>query len=175
MTREEKEAQVALLKEKIATHPHFYIADIGGLNASQTVELRRRCFEQSIELRVVRNTLFHKALEASDRADFSPVYDSLKGSTCILFSEVGNVPARLIKSLRAVKWEKPVLKAAYVEESFYVGEDQLETLSTLKSHDELIGDIVMLLQSPIRNVVSALQSGGSKISGVLKTLSEREA
>ena len=169
MTREEKEAQVALLKEKIATHPHFYIADIGGLNASQTVELRRKCFEQSIELRVVRNTLFHKALEASDRADFSPVYDSLKGSTCILFSEVGNVPARLIKSLRAVKWEKPVLKAAYV------GEDQLETLSTLKSHDELIGDIVMLLQSPIRNVVSALQSGGSKISGVLKTLSEREA
>ena len=92
----------------------------------------------------------------------------------MLFSEVGNVPARLIKSLRGMKWEKPVLKAAYVEESFYVGDDQLEVLSTLKSHDELIGDIVMLLQSPMRNVVGALQCGGSKISGVLKTLSERE-
>lgn len=175
MTREEKEAQVSLLQEKIASSPHFYIADIDGLNASQTVELRRKCYEQSVELRVVRNTLFHRALEASEKADFSPLYDSLKGNTCVLFSEVGNVPARLIKSLRTVKWEKPVLKAAYVEESFYVGDAQLETLSTLKSHDELIGDIVMLLQSPIRNVVSALQSGGAKISGVLKTLSEREA
>lgn len=173
MTREEKETQVALLKEKIANNPHFYIADIGGLNASQTVELRRKCFEESVELRVVKNTLLQKALEASDRDDFSSIYGSLSGSTCVLFSEVGNVPARLIKSLRAIRWEKPVLKAAYVEESFYIGDDQLETLSTLKSRDELIGDIVMLLQSPIRNVVGGLQSGGSKISGVLKTLSER--
>lgn len=173
MTREEKEAQVSLLKERIESNPHFYIADIGGLNASQTVELRRKCYEQSVELRVVRNTLFHRALEASGKADFSPVYDTLQGSTCVLFSEVGNAPARLIKSFRAIKWEKPVLKAAYVEESFYVGDDQLETLSTLKSREELIGDIVMLIQSPMRNVVSALQSGGSKISGVLKTLSER--
>ncbi|MBB1537608.1 MAG: 50S ribosomal protein L10 [Bacteroidia bacterium] len=174
MTREEKEKQIALLKEKLDGHPHFYIADIEGLNASQTMQLRKKCFEESVELRVVRNTLFHKALESSDRVDFSPVYDALKGTTCVLFSEVGNVPARLIKSLRGMKWEKPVLKAAYVEESFYVGDDQLEVLSTLKSHDELIGDIVMLLQSPMRNVVGALQSGGSKISGVLKTLSERE-
>lgn len=172
MTREEKSAQIADLRDAINNSSHFYVADISGLNASDTSRLRRKCFEQSVRLRVVKNTLFSKALESSERDDFSTLYPVLVGSTCIFFSEVANSPARLIKDFRGAK-DRPMLKAAYVEESFYVGDEQLDTLATLKSREELIADIVMLLQSPMRNVVGAVQSGGSKIAGILKTLSER--
>lgn len=172
MTREEKSAQIAELTEQVNASAHFYVADISGLNALDTSRLRRQCFEKSIKLRVVKNTLFRKALESSEKADFSQLFPVLAGSTCIFFSDIGNAPARLIKDFRG-KNEKPLLKAAYVEESFYMGDETLGALSTLKSREELIADIVMLLQSPMRNVVSAVQSGGGKIAGVLKTLGER--
>lgn len=173
MTREEKRALVAELQESVNTRPHFYIADITGLNAEQTSRLRRKCFEESIELRVVKNTLFRKALEQSDREDFSELFPVLVGGSCIFFSEVGNAPARLIKDFRGPKGQIPVLKAAYVEESFYLGNDQLETLATLKSREELIADIVMLLQSPARTLVGAVKSSGGKIAGIVKTLADR--
>ena len=173
MRREEKNIVIDKIAEQIKQYPHFYLPDTADLNAEATSTLRRVCFEKEVKMVVVKNTLLKLALERSGKADFSPLYDTLKGSTSIMFAETGNVPAKLIKEFRKSS-EKPVLKAAYVEESIYVGDEQLEALVALKSKNELIGDIVALLQSPAKNVVSALQSGGSKLSGVIKTLSERE-
>lgn len=173
MRREEKNIVIDKIAEQIKQYPHFYLTDTADLNAETTSNLRRVCFEKEVKMVVVKNTLLKLALERSGKADFSPLYDTLKGSTSIMFAETGNVPAKLIKEFRKSS-EKPVLKAAYVEESIYVGDEQLEALVALKSKNELIGDIVALLQSPAKNVVSALQSGGSKLSGVIKTLSERE-
>ncbi|MBR7067071.1 MAG: 50S ribosomal protein L10 [Bacteroidales bacterium] len=173
MRREEKNIVIDKIAEQIKQYPHFYLTDTADLNAEATSTLRRVCFEKEVKMVVVKNTLLKLALERSGKADFSPLYDTLKGSTSIMFAETGNVPAKLIKEFRKSS-EKPVLKAAYVEESIYVGDEQLEALVALKSKNELIGDIVALLQSPAKNVVSALQSGGSKLSGVIKTLSERE-
>ncbi|PID90001.1 MAG: 50S ribosomal protein L10 [Bacteroidetes bacterium] len=174
MTKEEKSQVVASLTEKLQEYPHFYLVDLGGLNAADTSDLRRKCFEGGVELRVVKNTLFKRALVANDQESVcEELNDVLKGETAVFFTQVGNVPARLVKDFRK-SHEKPILKAAYVEESVYVGDNQLDTLATLKSREELIADVVALLQSPAKNVISALQSGGQTLTGLLKTLGERE-
>ncbi len=172
MRREEKDVIIDNLAGRLNDSRHFYLTDISSLNAEQTSNLRRKCFEKEISLLVVKNTLLRKAMEKSD-GDFNDLYDVLKDSTSIMFCETGNVPAKLIREFRKTM-EKPVLKAAFVEESIYVGDDQLETLSSIKSKDELLGDLLALLQSPASNLVSALASSGSKLAGSLKTLSEKE-
>lgn len=173
MKKEDKSAIIKQLESTIQSYAHFYLADIAGLNAAETSDLRRTCNKQDIKLLVVKNTLLRKALE-NVGTDFSELYGTLKGETSLMLSNNNNAPAKLIKDFsKASKSKKPLLKAAYVEESFYIGENQLETLIAIKSKNELIGEIIGLLQSPAKNVVSALQSGGTTIHGVLKTLSER--
>ena len=154
----------------LKAYPHFYLVDVTSLNAENTSKLRRKCFKNEIKMVVVKNKLLHKAFEASE-IDFSPLYVSLKGNTAVMFCNTANVPARMLKEY--TKEGIPGLKAAYAEEGFFVGADKLEELASLKSKDEVIADIVALLQSPMRNVVSALQSGANTIHGVLKTLGER--
>ena len=169
----EKNAIIDSLTEQINNATHFYLTDISELNAEDTSNLRRKCFESEIELVVVKNTLLKKALEKSG-GKFEDLYDILKNSTSIMFCDTGNVPAKLIKDFRKVH-ERPVLKAAFVEESIYLGDENLEMLSSLKSKDELIADVLALLQSPMKNLLSAMQSGGNKMTGALKTLAEKEA
>ena len=173
MTREEKNQVIDVLTDKINKASHIYVTDSLGLNAADTVNLRKECYKNEIELVVAKNTLLKKAIEKSDK-DLSELFEALKGQTAIMFSEVGNKPAKLIKSFRKKnKTEKPVLKGAFVEEGFYIGDDQIDALASIKSREELIGDLVGLLQSPDQNVLSALQSGGNTLSGVLKTLEEK--
>jgi large subunit ribosomal protein L10 len=172
MNREDKNRIIDDLTESISQAKHFYLTDTSELNAETTSKLRRACFEKDIKLVVVKNTLLKKALEKFD-GKYDGLYGALKTSTSIMFTEVNNVPAKLIKEFRKAN-AKPLLKAAFVEESIYVGDDQLDALSSIKSKEELIGDIVLLLQSPAKNVLSALQSGGSKLAGIVKTLSEKE-
>ena len=169
MKKEDKNAIIAQLGEQLEQYTHFYITNIEGLNAEQTSALRRECFKKEVKLVVAKNTLLQKALEAKgiDEAIFA----ALKGNTALMLSNTGNAPAKLIKEFGS-KNPKPVLKAAYVEESFY-GADQLETLVSIKSKNELIADVIALLQSPAKNVLSALQSGGNTLQGVLTTLAER--
>ena len=171
MTREEKSVIIKDLTSQLADNQIVYIADISGLNALATSNLRRACFKANVSLAVVKNTLLAKAMEASDK-DFGELPSTLKGNTSIMFSETGNAPAKVIKKFRK-KSDKPVLKGAYVAEAIYIGDNQLETLVNIKSKEEVIGDIITLLQSPAKNVISALQSGGNKLSGILKTLSEK--
>ena len=147
------------------------MADLTGLDAKTTSDLRRACFKAGIKLSVVKNTLLAKAMEASDK-NFGDLPSTLKGNTSLMFAEVGNAPAKLIQNFRK-KSDKPILKGAYIEEAVFIGDNQLDTLSAIKSREELIGDIVALLQSPAKNVISALKSGGGKIAGIVKTLSER--
>jgi large subunit ribosomal protein L10 len=175
MNKKDKSAIIEQLQATLNEYAHFYLADIGGLNAAQTSELRRVCYKEDVKLVVVKNTLLQKALDSSS-VDFSELYGSLKGETSLMLCNTANVPAKLISDFskrKDNKSKKPLLKAAYVEESFYVGENHLETLIHIKSKNELIGEIIGLLQSPAKNVVSALQSGGSTIHGLLKTLGER--
>ena len=172
MNKEDKDKIIKSLIEKLSTSTNFYLADISELNAADTTALRRKCFEKEIKLEVVKNTLLKKAFENSG-GKYDELYGVLENPTSIMFSEGANVPARLIKEFRK-KHKKPVLKAAYVQESVYVGEDQLEALVNIKSKFEVIGDVIGLLQSPAKNIVSALQSGGGKLAGIVKTLSERE-
>jgi len=172
MTREEKNTIIDSLSERIKSENHFYLADTSELNAADTSLLRRKCFEKNIRLLVVKNTLLKKALEKAG-GEYEELFPVLKDSTSIIFSEIGNIPAKLIKEFRKGH-EKPVLKAAFVEESVYIGEDQLDVLSSLKSKEELIADVIALLQSPMKTVLSQLQSGGQTLTGVLKTLSEKE-
>ena len=172
MRREEKEVIIDNLAQRLDETKHFYLTDISSLNAEETSKLRRKCFEKEISLLVVKNTLLRQALEKSE-GDFNDLYDVLKDSTSIMFCETGNIPAKLIKEFRKTM-EKPLLKAAFVEESIYIGDDQLEALSNIKSKDELLGDLLMLLQSPATNLVSALASSSSKMAGALLTLSEKE-
>ncbi len=172
MRREEKNSIIDGLREQINNASHFYLTDISNLNAADTSNLRRKCFEQQVELVVVKNTLLKKALEQSE-GKFEELYDSLKDSTSIMFCDTGNVPAKLIRDFRKGH-DRPVLKAAFVEESIYLGDEQLEMLSALKSKDELIGDVLALLQSPIKNLLSALQSGGNNLAGVLDALARNE-
>ena len=171
MKKEEKNLVVEALAEKLNNNNNFYIADISELNAEDTSALRRLCFKREVTLTVVKNTLLKKAMEQTDK-DLGELYDILKGPTSIMFSESGNAPAKLIKEFRK-KSDKPLLKGAYIEETTYIGDDQLDMLVALKSKDELVADIVGLLQSPMTNVMSALQSGGNILSGVVKTLSEK--
>ena len=171
MTREEKSQVIQDLTTKLADTNIIYLADISGLDAMTTSDLRRACFKANVQLAVVKNTLLSKAMEASDK-EFGELQSTLKGNTSILIAEAGNAPAKVIKEFRK-KSDKPVLKGAYVEQAIYVGDDQLDALVNIKSKEELIGDIITLLQSPAKNVVSALRSGGSKLSGILKTLSEK--
>jgi len=172
MTREEKATVIEDLTAQLADNPNIYLADISGLNAVDTSNLRRACFKANIKLAVVKNTLLAKAMEASDK-EFGELPDVLKGNTSLMLSETGNAPAKLIKNFRK-KSEKPVLKGAFIEEAVYVGDNYLDTLVNIKSKEEVIGDIIGLLQSPAKNVISGLKSGGGKLAGILKTLSEKE-
>lgn len=173
MTRDEKVQAIDNLAQSISETKHFYLTDISELNAEDTSDLRRKCFEKDIKLVVVKNTLLRKALEKIE-GEYDELYDVLKNSTSVMFSEIGNAPAKLIKEFRK-KLERPILKAAFVEESIYIGDNQLDALSSIKSKEELLGDLIALLQSPAKNVISALQSGGTNLSGIIKTLSERES
>ncbi len=173
MKRSDKLEVIEQLTNEINSYNHFYIADISGLNAEVTSNLRRLCNKREVKLVVVKNKLLRKALENSTK-DTAELYDVLKDNTSVLFSNTGNVPAKLIKEF-AKKNKRPIFKAAFVEECAYIGENQLDALIDIKSKEELIGGIISLLQSPIKNVVSALQSGGQTIVGVLKTLEERNA
>lgn len=172
MTKEEKMAVIDGLAEQLNAYPHFYIADIESLNAEQTASLRRKCFESEVKLVVVKNTLLGKALEKVEKAD-ADLVSVLEGPSSVMFAHTGKAPAVLIRDFRK-KGDKPLLKAAYVEGCVYVGDNQLETLCNIKSREELIGDIVALLQSPAKRVISALQgNAGQKIAGIVKTLEER--
>ena len=172
MTREEKSQVIEELTVQLADNTNIYLTDISGLNAGNTSNLRRACFKADVKLAVVKNTLLEKAMEASDR-DFGDLPSTLKGNTSVMYSETGNAPAKVIKAFRK-KSDKPLLKGAFIEESIYIGDEQLDMLVDIKSKEELIGEIIGLLQSPAKNVISALQSGGGKLSGILKTLSQKE-
>ena len=171
MTREEKSLVIEDLTAQLAENQVIYLTDLTGLNADTTSKLRRACFKANIKLAVVKNTLLAKAMEASDK-EFGELPSVLKGNTSLMYAEVANAPAKLIKEFRK-KSDKPILKGAYIEESIYLGDNQVEMLSSIKSKEEVIGDIIGLLQSPAKNVISALKSGGGKLAGILKTLSEK--
>lgn len=172
MKKEQKDTIIVALGEKLKEYPHFYLVDVTGMNAASTSSLRRKCFKNEIKMIVVKNKLLHKAFEAAD-VDFSELYGSLKGNTAVLFTKTANAPAKLLKDKDIAKAGVPSLKAAYAEEGLYVGADKLDELAAIKSKNEVIADIVALLQSPTKNVISALQSGANTIHGVLKTLGER--
>ena len=172
MTREEKSQVIEALTAELAQSSNFYLTDLSGLDAVMTSDLRRACFKANVKLSVVKNTLLEKAMEASEK-DFGELPSTLKGNTSVMYSETGNAPAKVIKAFRK-KSEKPFLKGAYIEEAIYIGDDQLDLLVDIKSKEELIGEIIGLLQSPAKNVVSALQSSGGKLSGIIKTLSQKE-
>lgn len=169
MRKEDKGAIIAQLAETVKEYAHFYLVDTTAMDATATSDLRRKCFKSEVKLVVVKNSLLNKALTSLD-VDFSPLLGSLKGTTAVMFTNVANLPAKLLKEY---KDGSPSLKAAYAEEGFYVGADQLDALANIKSKNEVIADVIALLQSPAKNVISALQSGGNTIHGVLKTLGER--
>jgi large subunit ribosomal protein L10 len=171
MNREEKHELVQALAEQMKEYGNFYITDTANLTVEKVNNIRRQCFDNDITMQVAKNSLIKKAMEAAG-GDFSPIYDVLKGSSSILFSKSSTAPAKLIKQLRK-KGEKPILKAAYIQEAVFIGDNQLDALINLKSKEQLIGEIIGLLQSPAKNVVSALQSGGNILAGVVKTLQER--
>jgi len=171
MNKEEKNKAIDELVESLSQTPHFYLTDIGDLTVEDTSKLRRICFNEGIQLQVVKNSLLKKAFERSENK-YAELLPTLKGATSIMFTTSGNAPAKLIKKFRA-KSPKPILKAAFVEESVYLGDNQLDILEKIKSKNELIADIIALLQSPAKNVISQLSSGGQKLSGLLKTLGER--
>jgi large subunit ribosomal protein L10 len=173
MRKEEKSQLIDTLTEQLQSSNTVYITDISNLNVEVTNRLRRLCFKRNVKLIVVKNKLLHKAMERSEK-DFSGLYETLKGATSIMLSEVNNEPAKLIKEFRKTS-DRPILKGAYVEEMSFVGDKSLDALISIKTKNELIGEIILALKSPANNVISALQSGGHKLSGVLKTLSEREA
>ena len=172
MTRGEKSLVIEELTAQLANNTNIYLTDISGLNAATTSNLRRACFKANIKLAVVKNTLLEKAMEASDK-DFGDLPSTLKGNTSVMYSETGNAPAKVIKAFRG-KSDRPLLKGAFIEESIYIGDNLLDTLVDIKSREELIGDIIGLLQSPAKNVISALKSSGGKLAGIVKTLSEKE-
>ena len=173
MKKEEKTQLIESLVEKLANNPNFYLTDTSAMTSDKTSKLRRMCFNKKINMLVVKNTLLKKAMERSTDKDYASLIASLKGSTSIMFCESGSEPARLIKEFRK-DGNRPILKAAFVEECAYVGDNQLDALVSIKSKTELIGDIIALLQSPAKNVVSALQSGKTKLAGIVKTLSDKK-
>jgi large subunit ribosomal protein L10 len=171
MTKEEKHELVIALTEQMKEYGNFYITDTSNLTVAKINNIRRKCFESDIEMKVAKNSLIKKAMEAAG-GDFTPMYDILKGSSSILFSKSATAPAKLIKQLRK-QGDKPLLKAAYIDSAIFVGDNQIDTLIALKSKEQLIGEVIGLLQSPAKNVISALQSGGNILAGVVKTLQER--
>ena len=171
MNKEEKHELVVALTEQMKEYGNFYITDTSNLTVAKVNHIRRQCFESDITMQVAKNSLIKKAMEGVG-GDFSPIHDVLKGSSSILFSKSATAPAKLIKQLRK-KGDKPILKAAYIDSAIFIGDKQLDTLINLKSKEQLLGEIIGLLQSPAKNVISALQSGGNILAGVVKTLQER--
>lgn len=172
MTRTEKGNQIAQLKDKFSNSSFFYLTDASTLTVEQINELRGMFYEKGVEMQVVKNTLAKKALESLENEGYAPLYDALKGPTAILFTDVANAPARVIEEFRK-DGERPILKAAYIDTDVYLGDGELKTLASLKSKEELVGEIISLLQSPAKNVISALKSGGSTLAGLIKTLQDR--
>lgn len=171
MTREDKNQAIDVLAAKLNDANIFYLADIAGLDAESSSDLRRDCFKNDVQIELVKNTVLKYALEKAD-GEFAELYSALKGNTSIMFSKVGNAPAKIIKDFRK-KSDKPFLKGAFIEESIYLGDENLDALVAIKSKEELLGEIVTLLQSPAKNVISALKSSGGTIAGIVKTLSEK--
>jgi len=174
MTREEKAQIIEELSEKFANNAHFYITDATGFTVAQVNQFRRLCYKSNVEYRVYKNTLIRKALERQEGTDFSPLFKTLHGFSGVIFSkEVGNAPAKVMEEFRRKLKDKPVLKGASIETALFVGEEHFQTLVSLKSKNELIGDVIALLQSPAKNVISALQSGKHTVAGLVKALEER--
>ncbi len=175
MTKEQKNEVIEILKEKFSQYNNFYVTNTEALSVDQVGKLRRICFDKKVEMKVAKNTLIKKALEQMDSQKYAGVYESLNGVTALLFSENAKEPALIISTFRTEsKTEKPVLKAAYIDSDVFVGDNQLETLKTLKSKQDLIGEIIGLLQSPVKNVLSGLNAG-NKLAGLVKALEERQA
>ena len=171
MRKEDKQILIDSILSKLKACPNFYLTDVSDLNAEKTSQLRRQCFNSGVKMIVVKNALLHKAMTQMDK-DYESLYDVLKGSTAVMFCETGNAPAKLIKNFRKTS-DRPILKGAFIEECCYIGDDMLDALCNIKSKNDLIADVIALLQSPMKNVISGLQSGGHKLSGILETLSER--
>ena len=172
MTRQEKDLQISELKQLLEDNSVVYLTDASGLNSEETTNLRRACYKKDVSVRVVKNTLLRIAMETSEGVDYSELYEVLTGQTALLLGNVGNVPAKLLKDFRK-KHAMPILKAAYVEESCYLGDNQIDVLTEIMSKDELIASVIALLQSPMKNVVGALNSSGNTVSGLVKALQER--
>ena len=172
MRKEQKTQAIEELTEKFSNAPFFYVTDSSALTVEQVNNLRGKCYEKGVEMKVVKNTLTKKALESIEGIDYSELYEALKGPTALMFSSTANVPAKIIEEFRK-SHDKPVLKAAYIDSSIYIGDDQVKALASLKSKEELIGEVILLLQSPAKNVISALSSGGNKLAGLVKALQER--
>ncbi len=177
MTRDQKTNTIEELKEKFSNNNFFYVADSSAMTVAKINDFRRACYDKDITVKVYKNTLIQKALESfGEEKGFAPLYDTLKGQSTLLFSETANLPAKVLEEFRKGDKSdnpKPALKAAYIDSDVYVGDDQIKSLASLKSKEDLIGDVMLLLQSPIKNVVGSLQSGGNTISGLLKALEER--
>lgn len=171
MRKEEKNVIISDITELLNKYPTIYVTDTSSLTVDKTNQLRRLCFNKGVKMLVAKNTLIQKAMERKS-GEYEPIFESLKGTTALLFSDTGNVPAKIIKEFRR-KSDKPLLKGAYIDTAIFLGDNQLDTLASIKSRNELIGDIIGLLQSPAKNVIGALKSGGGKLAGILKTLSER--
>ena len=171
MRKEDKQVLIDSILSELKACPNFYLTDVSDLNAEKTSQLRRQCFNSGVKMIVVKNALLHKAMQQMEK-DYEGLYDVLKGSTALMLCETGNAPAKLIKSFRKTS-DRPILKGAYIEECCYIGDDMLDALCNVKSKNDLIADVIALLQSPMKNVISGLQSGGHKLSGILETLSER--
>ena len=171
MRKEDKQVLIDSMLSELQACPNFYLTDVSDLNAEKTSQLRRQCFNSGVKMIVVKNALFHKAMQKMEK-DYESLYDVLKGSTAIMFCETGNVPAKLIKNFRKTS-DRPILKGAFIEECCYIGDEMIDALCNIKSKNDLIADLIALLQSPMKNVISGLQSGGHKLSGILETLSER--
>ncbi len=173
MTRTEKAAVIEALKEKLNDTEFFYVTDSSALTVEQVNNFRQLCYEKGVEMKVVKNTLFRKALEAGDtEKNYERLYEVLKGTTAVLWTKTANAPAKVIKEFRE-NHEKPVLKAAYIDTAIYIGDDQVESLTKLKSKEDLISEVITLLQSPVKNVIGSLQSGGNTLAGLIKALQER--
>ena len=171
MRKEDKQVLIDSMLSELQACPNFYLTDVSDLNAEKTSQLRRQCFNSGIKMLVVKNALFQKAMQQMGK-DYDNLYDVLKGSTAVMFCETGNAPAKLIKNFRKTS-DRPILKGAFIEECCYVGDNMIEALCNIKSKNDLIAEVIALLQSPAKNVISALQSGGHKLSGILETLSEK--
>ena len=171
MRKEDKQVLIDSILSELKACPNFYLTDVSDLNAEKTSQLRRQCFNSGVKMIVVKNALLHKAMQQMDK-DYEGLYDVLKGSTALMLCETGNAPAKLIKNFRKTS-DRPILKGAFIEECCYIGDDMIDALCNIKSKNDLIADVIALLQSPMKNVISGLQSGGHKLSGILETLSER--